>query len=298
MAYAATMGGSPPSAYFRDASMASMMQLAMPRPAAPTFMPSVTGGYASPRTPGVWMPPQPQPIYQAAAPGVMMVPQSMQVVRRPSSPEAPKASPRRLARQAPEPLDDICLQKYLDQTPSLCSSSCSKSQVELNAESKLKTIMKLQEDAKALDRKASNLARTSKEARAANDLKNQRVVDHCQRKAAQTEARRRQLEKSHSERRDLVTHRRNSERDRWECWNDNLNKNLSDAARWRQLNQEATNRRIEEKMRRDDQALERKAQNLRNETRRCSIQSEIRQGKVDMHNYYQQVVQDAAVGLH
>jgi hypothetical protein len=138
----------------------------------------------------------------------------------------------------------------------------SKSQMQLNAEQKLRTIAKLVKDDMAMSRKALHLAHKADDRKSANDLKAYRVAEHNRKVASDREARFQQLAEAEEARRSLLNYQEELERARLESAGEEL-RSLIDGAnchvqRARQANEERIRKKIEE----DEEKLKRKAQHL------------------------------------
>jgi len=142
------------------------------------------------------------------------------------------------------------------------SLQTSRSQLELNAEQKIKTMSKLQRDTKALHRKAANVSQTVCERRAANQIKANRVAEQQRREVSEAKARHRKVHNEDRIRKMTVEQQQASERQRWEAAGDRLEQTIQKNNSQREAMIKARNNRIQRKMDEDDEKLRRKAEHV------------------------------------
>lgn len=163
------------------------------------------------------------------------------------------------------------------------SVNSSKSQLEINAERKIKTIVKLKMDDEALNRRAAYYSQRAEMIKSTNDSKEQRVIEHCQKRAVDQEARYRQLLEEEATRNMIISERRASERMRLECVGDALQCRTSNAASHREKNQQAREERLSRKAMEDSEKLRRKARALQSVIESRYLANEKKSEKVAEH---------------
>lgn len=142
------------------------------------------------------------------------------------------------------------------------SLQTSRSQLELNAEQKIRTMSKLQRDTEALHRKAANMSQTACERRAANQLKADRVAEQQRREVAAAKARLHKVQNEDRIRKMSVDQHQASERQRWEAAGERLEQTIQKNASQREAMIKAREGRIQRKLDEDEEKLRRKAEQL------------------------------------
>jgi len=171
-------------------------------------------------------------------------------------------------------------------SPSPCSPAglqSSKSQLELNAEQKIRTLAKLQRDSEALRRKSMHVTRTSQNCRAANQSKAQRVAEHSRKSEMQAEARHRSLMAEDATRQATVGQRQADERQRWHGWGERLENNICKISLARDAMAQAREERIRKKLEDDEEKLRRKAQHLQSVSSSRQLANLMKSEKVAEH---------------
>jgi len=179
-----------------------------------------------------------------------------------------------------------------------CDSSghrSSKSQLELNAARKIQTIVKLKLDGEALNRRAAYFAQRAESSKSNNYSREQRVIDHCQKRAADQEARYQRLQSEEATRNMIIRQRRAAERMRLECAGDDLQLRISNAAGSREKRREEHYQRMQKKAMEDEEKLSRKAQMLQSIIESRTLANERKAEKVVEHRaHYAEIIEDRA----
>jgi len=171
--------------------------------------------------------------------------------------------------------------------------SSSKSQLEINAEKKIRTIVKLKLDSEALNRRAANFAQIAESSKSSNHSKAQRVIDHCQKMAVDQEARYLQLEAEDATRNMIIRQRWASERMRLDCVGDDLQSRTSNAAGHREKRRQEHDQRMRKKVVEDDAKLRRKSQTLQSVIESRNVANERKAEKVAEHRaHYAELQED------